>query len=117
MFHIVCEKLGDSEGIPAKESEGTKKQILSPPTAYKTQIIVENFQKLKIKERKFRGTVCICVLKIPQLIEYLVNVRLCMPLKKGRKTKQTNRIYTLFSLLNIFQFITGLEASPIINKF
>lgn len=89
MFRIVHEKLKDSEGIPAKEFERTKKQILSPPTAYKAQIIVENFQKLKIKERKFRGTVGTCVLKIPQLIEYLVNVCLCIPLNKGGKNKQT----------------------------
>lgn len=78
MFRIVGEKLKDSEGIPAKEFEGIKKQILSPPTAYKAQTIVEIFQKLKIKERKFRGTVCTSVLKIPQLIECLVNVCLCI---------------------------------------
>ena len=50
MFCIVHVKLKDSEGIPATEFEGIKKQILSPPTAYKAQITVENFQKLKIKE-------------------------------------------------------------------
>lgn len=50
MFRIVHVKLKDSESIPAKEFEGIKEQILSPPTAYKAQIIVENFQKLKIKE-------------------------------------------------------------------
>lgn len=50
IFHIVPVKLNNSEGIPAKEFEGIKKQILSPPTAYKAQIIVENFHKLKIKE-------------------------------------------------------------------
>jgi len=46
----VHAKLKDSEGIPAKAFEGIKEQILSPPTAYKAQIIVKNFQKLKIKE-------------------------------------------------------------------
>lgn len=50
MFRILHVKLKDSERIPAEEFEGIKKQILSPPTAYKAQIIVEKFQKLKIQE-------------------------------------------------------------------
>lgn len=52
MIHIKHVKHKDSKVIPVKEFEGIKKntQILSPPTAYEAQFIVENLQKLKTKE-------------------------------------------------------------------
>lgn len=50
IFHVLHVKLKDSECILANEFQEVKKQILRPPTAYEAQIIVENFQKLKIKE-------------------------------------------------------------------
>lgn len=36
---------------------------------------------------------------------------------KKKKPNKTTRIYTQFSLLNIFQFMIGLKAFSVINKF
>lgn len=91
MIHIMHVKLKESKGIPVKEFERIKKEILTPLTAYKAQIIVENFHKLKTKG--IRGTVWTCTPQISQLIGYLVNTHLST-LHYGVYYQNTTRIYT-----------------------